>query len=478
MSELGNLSNWSRKVRTVSQHSSCMEGPRKSTAPSSGVCKNSGKAPDEVLVLQNENCHLQLMLSEKGSEVELLKNKVGQLQQRLDELLLSNNSAMTGNVPLSELYLKPDDDEVMTHFSGSPYRGSRPFSHSTKRSSTSVTSNARQMSYLFVSRQVVPYMREAISIFERSDLFSGQAMKARQAFVKAIDGAVGAVPQFDDLVDVLDELTILQRNAVVCLNRELEYKKLTQQLEYLATIFLDPEEYGLRSKEYVAHLRGQLLEIITNIHSSMPLLNPACYSSVPTDNTSSSPLQHETTDATPSESLQPEDTGPTRSESLQHSEIMPPPRTPHATIRTMMLPAAAHGRMAPPAHPDLFKRSQASKRSGTHTSPRWKRRPSASNDYVKSLSALNLTMPARTTPKEPLEFIPIGFEGRLSGAQTPSRISSPRELEKVILTPLTWSRDGYGEDENRDPLEQFYAERVTGTDLEDTRTTITGFNSI
>ncbi|AAS51892.1 ADL029Wp [Eremothecium gossypii ATCC 10895] len=477
MSDLVNLSSWSRKVRTISQHSSCMEGPRKSTASSGGVCKSSGTAPDEVLALQNENCHLQLMLSEKGSEVELLKSKVGQLQQRLDELLLSNNSAMTGNVPLSDLYLKPDEDEVMTHFSGSPYRGSRPFSHSTKHSAVSVTSNSRHMSYLFVSRQLVPYMREAISIFERSDLFSGQALKARRAFVKAIDGALSAVPQFDDLVDVLDELTILQRNAIVCLNRELEYKKVSQQLEYLATIFRDPKECGLRTEDYVEHLRKQLIEVITNIHSTMPLLDPACYSSVPTENTTSDPLRHDATDVTPSESLLPDDTD--RSPPMmphQQCENTPAPRTPHPTFRTM-LPIAAH-RTAPSALPELFKRTRPPKLAGTHTSPQLRRGPSASNNYVQALSDLKLTMPARRTPKEPLEFIPIGFDGRLSGAQTPSRLTSPRKLGKVVLTPLTWSRDGCDDYVSGDPLEQFYAERVSGTDLEDTRTTITGFNSI
>ncbi|AET41636.1 uncharacterized protein Ecym_8363 [Eremothecium cymbalariae DBVPG len=430
--------------------------------------KKTTKIPDSILSLKNENCHLQLMLSEKGSEVVFLKNKVNQLKARLDEILVPQNvSKAPQNIPISDMLDKmgDGDDDIATHFSGSPFRGSRPLSHSTKLSSSaSVSSSTKQLSYLFFTRQIVPFAQESINIFERSDLFSGQALRIKHAFTRVVEGRGTTSQNFDDMIDILDELLILQRNAIVCLNRELEYKKLTQQLEYLATIFLDPEEYGLKSKDYLEHLKKQLLDVIANVYSQVPIMDQ-----IPqpcTGNFSGGDVEGDRTGNGNPPGLINGTSGAA---------------TTASTTNALPMSVA----IAPSSNPhdkNQFKKPASSKKSGPSG-----RLPNL-DTYVQhlesctdSFSNFKLTTTAASPQKEQLEFIPIGFEDRFSHNTTPVRKPQRSNgLKKITLTPLNcWDKyeDDDGE-ENKDPLQQFYEERITGTDLEDTRTTATGFNSI
>ncbi|AMD22595.1 HHL175Cp [Eremothecium sinecaudum] len=480
---------------------------------------------DPILSLQNENCHLQLMLSEKGSEVELLKNKVNQLQNRLDQILVHPNvPSIPVGANYTELLQKLEDEEVVTHFSGSPYRGSRPLSHSTKLSSTeSFTTNSKQLGYLFC-RQILPFLRESISIFEHSDLFSGEAGKLKKAFARVTDGGL-ATQNFGELSNIFDDLTILQRNAVVCLNRELEYKKVSQQLEYLATIFLDPEAHGYKPKEYLNRLRKQLMDIITCHYSNVSPPKSSCKDSNGSDSNRDLELSGCRPDSdsrpgpgsfqgpgslsakghgspghsTPGTGLPGKSTGPTSGKS--HDTGTKSVLTRAATYSSAQDPTfgrnAASEFRKPPQYvaPPIFtatrpesnlysEQSKWSMRKQFNPNAHYSR-PSIDSKTVDKCSEtfqeLKVAESAKA-PKEQLEFIPIGFEDHHAPSSTPIRQSPSYEAVKVTLTPLNcWGGDEddefHDDEENKDPLQQFYIEKLTGNDLDDIRTNLSGFNS-
>lgn len=72
------------------------------------------------------------------------------------------------------------------------------------------------------------------------------------------------------LANFLENLNYLQQQSTSLLNRELHFKRLSQRLEYLFTVFLDPKEYDMAPQEHIIKLKNDLLNIFIKLFDRIP----------------------------------------------------------------------------------------------------------------------------------------------------------------------------------------------------------------
>lgn len=230
-----------------------------------GGDNDSSNNIEESDLLKNENYHLQLELNERNDEISMLKSSILKLQRQLFQrysplnLTINENNCLIEYSP-KKTFSHAESDEIITHFSSSSYGGS-PKKDIETFSTYSEKSNKFNNNLDICKENLLTFFTRIIEIFEYSQIFKEDTHNLRSKLERCFEEKVV-------MVQLLDDIIMLQRQCVVCLNRELEYKKITQQLDYLATIFVDPLEYGLKNQEHIRKLRHDVMNIIANIYKN------------------------------------------------------------------------------------------------------------------------------------------------------------------------------------------------------------------
>ncbi|SCW04377.1 LAFE_0H12178g1_1 [Lachancea fermentati] len=224
--------------------------------------------------LKNENYHLRLELTQKAQEVEGLQQKL----QHFTEDPKSKSLAMPPklgpyrvsraahpNLSPTRLSIENASDvDIATHFSESPYK-SRSSSRQKPISTTSsefAQVHSRQKLLLY---SIVPYVERTIDAFQCSEVFGDDAKDSREKFQAFMSVDISWEQKIKLMAEVLDDLIYLQRQCIALLNRELQVKKVSSQLEFLFTVFLDPDEYGIMKQEHVSKLKKEMMDILVNL---------------------------------------------------------------------------------------------------------------------------------------------------------------------------------------------------------------------
>lgn len=214
------------------------------------------KDDDELSRFQNENYHLKLALSERDLEVSRLLHRGVYVGQPLDscEFLGSNKSE--------------SDLDVVTHFSGSPYKGKRTDSKATESSVATTTMSAVKAEQQAFKRSVVPFLERMVNTLQTNSVFKSETEELAANFAKFRNS-----PQDTSLLtEVLDDVLYYSRQTTAILNRELKFKELSQRLEYLFAIFLDPKQYNMDPQEHIEYLREEITDTMIKIfhHRDLP----------------------------------------------------------------------------------------------------------------------------------------------------------------------------------------------------------------
>lgn len=230
---------------------------------------HSSTSDEEMSKIKNENYHLKLALSEKDDELIKLRQAMHReaYLENLHKVLPSlQNGPQLFPQDIEELV--PDgeasilDSEVATHISSSPYKGMRSKSVRTESSLATSTASKTKKKNKFFEEHLLPFLQRSVHAFHVSAIFKRESEEVHELLEAFYDSNL---ENERILVRLLENLLYLQQQSTVLLNRELHFKQLSQRLEYLFTIFLDPKEYNMAPEEHVENLRTNLLDIIIRI---------------------------------------------------------------------------------------------------------------------------------------------------------------------------------------------------------------------
>lgn len=329
--------------------------------------------------------------------------------------------------------------EVVTHFSGSPYKGARVLSQHESASQASTSGSRLRRNHKFFKNSVVPFLQKSIDTFQHSDIFGDDAKtlgRKLEAFKNC--GAKDKDSKVQLMVEILDGLNHLQQQCVAVLNRELQSKKISSQLEFLFTIFLDPEQYGLLRQDHIKKLRQEMLEIMLEIWDHNPVKQ------------------------TPEES-------PTRACSKRHNRAKLKETKATANLKNGH-DRAARIRVGLQACTDALKHySDKGTEPVTNVPPACSK---TSRERFEKFRELHSAERSRLKQsRDALEFIPIGYDEMMLAKMTPDRKSdSHSKFQDLIqITPLTTTAKEEQELEN-DPLQLFITEFLADNPEQDEST--------
>lgn len=207
------------------------------------------KDKDELSRLLNESYHLKLAQSERDQITQGFFRK----------------TMYQGSQDDSSVYVGTDkyeaDLEVVTHFSGSPYKGKRTDSKATESSvaTTALTTiKAEQQAF---KKSVIPFLDRMVDTLQMCSVFTNEIEELAAKLERFKDS-----PHDSYLLScVLDDVLYYSRQTTAILNRELKFKELSQRLEYLFSIFLDPRNYDMEPQEHIEYLREEITDTLIKI---------------------------------------------------------------------------------------------------------------------------------------------------------------------------------------------------------------------
>ncbi|SCV04097.1 LAMI_0H13388g1_1 [Lachancea mirantina] len=219
--------------------------------------------------LKNEIYHLRLELSQKeedAARLQKLLNHSWSTKTQQQQTTTATRAVRHGagdsfqDVPLLQ------NCDVLSHCSTSPYKGSKtPSSVKTSGSLATTTVDEANEERQVLKGAFMPFLQRTIDTLKASDVFEEDAHRIDKRFGKLKAAKCGTDGYLEALVQMLNEVTHLQRQCVALLNRELLIKRVSSQLEFLFTIFLDPEQYGLMKQEHVDELKSSMLDILVEV---------------------------------------------------------------------------------------------------------------------------------------------------------------------------------------------------------------------
>ncbi|SCU83409.1 LAME_0C05072g1_1 [Lachancea meyersii CBS 8951] len=429
-----------------------------------------------LAVLKNENYHLKLELTQQRQEVDnLLKRlKTSEASVEIDapqwpvsnsktSVLVSPNEINDENdSPTRSHHPSLSEYDIVTHFSGSPYKGELISSPQdiASRASSSITHLRRNSR--FFKNSVIPFLQKTLDTFQHSEVFNEDAHVLRRnldAFKAHSSTDKDAKVQL--MINILDGINHLQQQCIAVLNRELENKHISHRLEYLFTVFLDPEQYGLVRKDYSDTLKKELLDLMLDLLASK--------------GESASPKNQKT---------QLKQTGKRDISMVGH--------TKSTTGSKIDIKSQIEKVPALPPTPKLAKRGSVKPKKALASSPRGPQSRSLSSAVLPSLpqakhdnvqerllemrQAHKFKGSSTQTTNSQWEFIPIGYDESMLLRQTPDRRLRLNQKRNEILqrTPLAMTFKDEGEAEaDFDPLQAYFTE-FSGDTLDQDESTAEG----
>lgn len=211
---------------------------------------------EELARFQNENYHLKLALNEKDQELRKLLHRGIYPESQLDSSMYMDSNKSEADL------------DVVTHFSGSPYKGKRTDSKATESSLATTTMSTVKAEQQAFKKSVIPFLERMVGALQMNSILKKETDELAANFEKFKE-----LPQDADLLTtVLDDVLYYTRQTSAILNRELKFKQLSQRLEYLFSIFLDPTEYDMNPQEHIEYLREEITDTLLKIfhHKTLP----------------------------------------------------------------------------------------------------------------------------------------------------------------------------------------------------------------
>ncbi|SCU99997.1 LANO_0F04698g1_1 [Lachancea nothofagi CBS 11611] len=451
------------------------------------IAPTANGSNSHLAVLKNENYHLNLELTQQRQELDNLYQKLQSLEnhtevkvslQSVPKLDISNMaySGTSNDENESPTRFHPtslSEYEIVTHFSGSPYRGALEVSQQDTISRASTSTSHLRRNRKFLKTSVIPFLQRSIDTFQHSEIFDEDAQVLHRKLESFKNRKAGDKDtKVKLMVDILDGVNHLQQQCIAVLNRELEVKKISSQLEYLFTIFLDPEQYGLRRQDYSDALRKEMLDIMLELLAHEG--NVKMMKSPPRF----SKWKHKTSGSVP------------KSAERLTAPLLPVlPSTKASAFSSTLSSTPKHAKSVRPTSTRKTANEKESKPSDLLQMPVKfsEDRQAPKNKHVTTKeyrSAFGQTYETESTrlkhDRHVLEFIPIGYDEISLSRRTPDRRSkSEVQHDKPLqMTPLAKSfRDE--EQSEYDPLQAYFTEFFTDPlDQDDSGSTGTSISAL
>lgn len=262
--------------RTVLTNDDVKEMEQRLEEVSISNSSRSSNDEEDLGKVKNENYHLKLAIDEKNDEILRLHHMLHKeaYLENLHRVLPSLQSGPLLYPPSSPSQCEQQDgepsivdSEVATHISTSPYKGNRARSTRTESSLATTTISKSQKRSKILEDHLIPFLQRSIQTFHASSIFQKESVELSELwqFLEANNWEEESL-----LVHFLENLSYLQQQSTTLLNRELHFKKLSQHLEYVFTVFLDPKEYGMAPQEHIKKLKKDLLNILIKLFDRIP----------------------------------------------------------------------------------------------------------------------------------------------------------------------------------------------------------------
>lgn len=238
---------------------------------------------EEMAKIKNDNYHLKLALVEKQEELIKMKRILEEktFMENVHQFLPSKFEFAETNRGVEAMYLpapalsqeaanyhesptkkSASDSGFLSHISGSPYKGTRARSFRTESSLATTRISRLRSERKLVNSAIIPFVQSIINILKCSLVFKDEGLYLQTLFDECINSNT---KDEDKLPRILNDLQFYCRQMVTLLNRELHFKEISQRLEFLFAIFLDPKEYDLQPQEHVDKLKDEIMDSLVRI---------------------------------------------------------------------------------------------------------------------------------------------------------------------------------------------------------------------
>lgn len=411
---------------------------------------------EEMSKIKNENYHLRLALSEKDDELAKLRQAIHReayLENLHKVLPTLQDGAQLLPESVEEMPHEGDasaiDSEIATHISGSPYKGTRAKSVRTETSLATTTASKARKKNRFFEEHLLPFLQRSVHAFHVSAIFKRESEEIHELLEAFYESDLENERIF---VRLLESLLYLQQQSTVLLNRELHFKQLSQRLEYLFTIFLDPREYNMAPEEHVENLKTNLLDIIIRIFDDKGLKIDGNATPFPSRPRLEDYVEKFQSRETVTDKINKKERKARKIADLEKG----------INLCTEAMNKAYGGSVGSKEHSDATKStaSMAIESPELPTAANQDRRNTRNTDeMLRNLSRFSNKEKERLKRnKTSLEFIPIGYDEVMLNTKTPQR-----PLRKTKLDPDSTPRVRQTKDEN-DPLQVFFQEQSYSND--------------
>ncbi|CDO93483.1 unnamed protein product [Kluyveromyces dobzhanskii CBS 2104] len=256
--------------------STVVEKQRKASASRRLVDADRSTPAEVVSKMKNENFHLQLELEEKNHEIAKLKSM---LLPKLTPPAIDLRFTTSLRDPL---YYHPESNKItnmsgaqvtysdlVSHFSSSSYDGNRNGVDETSTVASTTTSR-KEKNHMLFTRNILPFIRDCIDTYRGSHILNEEVLPIHEQFDKFYDKTLTKEERCEVITNVLAGLLRVQRLNVAALNRELELKTVERKMDYLATMFLNPQEYEIPRHTAMKRIRNQMLDVIISLYGELP----------------------------------------------------------------------------------------------------------------------------------------------------------------------------------------------------------------
>ncbi|CCF57305.1 hypothetical protein KAFR_0C03130 [Kazachstania africana CBS 2517] len=280
----GNASKSVTTTMSTSSSSSCPSASNSTFNKTGSIEKDiSSSSKDTNYNENNRIFHLRLALEQKEKELKELKSGLNQtilkqndekipnlrhpiVSRERDTRKINTRESLTSDSPIrsSTIYgvSKPDTADIISHVSASPYNGSR--SGSLKTETSVATTNMSQMKKdrKLLKDIIIPYIHCSIKCFESSVIFHNEANHLSLRFKEIME------LQFDEdyktqlLIEILDNLSFLQRQQTAFLNEELREKKISKQLDSIFESVLNKNWREINDKNQLSKIKEEVFKLL------------------------------------------------------------------------------------------------------------------------------------------------------------------------------------------------------------------------
>ena len=155
--------------------------------------------------------------------------------------------------------------DIVSHISGSPYKGFRTHSIKTESSLASTTKSEKNQNHKWFTKCIIPFLQTSIHIFDSSLIFKEESSELIAKYQDFIDPHFDKTYKIKILDEMLQEIIFLQRQLLGILNRELHYKRINKRLEKSLIEYFDPTTLINESPEFVHTLQDEILDALVQI---------------------------------------------------------------------------------------------------------------------------------------------------------------------------------------------------------------------